>query len=409
MIHIKSMVGRLRLGINPIVVKELRSRMRGMRAFAILTGVLLLLAGVSYTLYRVVLAATRYSSTPVSPQVGQTLFVGLALVELLMICFITPAITAGAISSEQERLTYEMLLATPLRPASILWGKLISALGYVFLLIFAAMPMASLVFIYGGVTPVDMLKTLAILAATAVTLGVIGVFVSTWLGRTARATVISYLMALGLLIGPPLLYVMAGVLVQGQSPRWLLAPSPISALFSALAIASPYGKQISFLSELGYMLGGFLGIRPGGVPLPYIPRPLYHYTLVLYGGLSLVLYLLATRLVRPSRRWHIRWREALGALALVAVLGGAAAVPFALTADRYERLRVEPTPMPPSLAPGGVETKVVRIEPTPTSDARAFSEADQAAVYVATIRQLYAVDHIHPEPCQQGPHARDGR
>ena len=114
------MHGRLRLGINPIIVKELRSRMRGARAFAVLTGTLLLLATVSYALYRIVLAATRYSSSPLSPQIGQSLFAGLAFLELMMVCFVTPAVTAGAISSEQEKLTYEMLLATPMRPASIL-------------------------------------------------------------------------------------------------------------------------------------------------------------------------------------------------------------------------------------------------------------------------------------------------
>ena len=48
------------LGMNPIMVKELRSRMRGARAFVILTATLLLLGTVSYALYRIVL--TRMSS-----------------------------------------------------------------------------------------------------------------------------------------------------------------------------------------------------------------------------------------------------------------------------------------------------------------------------------------------------------
>ena len=246
MVHVKSMVSRQRLGVNPIVIKELMSRMRGVRAFAILTGVLLLLAGVSYALYRIVLATTRHPIASIGPEVGQTLFVGLALVELLMICLITPAITAGAVSGERERLTLEMLFATPLHPASIVWGKLVSALSYVLLLIFAALPMASLMLIFGGVTPVDMLKALAILVATAITFGVIGVFASTWLGRTARATVVSYLAALGLLIGPLLLYVMAGMPAQGQSPGWLLVLSPIGALFSALFLSAPYGRDQLF-------------------------------------------------------------------------------------------------------------------------------------------------------------------
>ena len=175
---------RTLLRANPIIVKELRSRMRGWRAFAVLTGALLLMGGISYLLYRIVLAATQYDSTPVSPQIGQAVFVGLMVVELMIVCFITPAVTAGSISGEREKLTYEMLLATPLRPASVLWGKLISALSYVFLLILAGIPMASLVFIFGGVALVDMVKSLVVLLATTVTLGVIGVFMSALLRRT---------------------------------------------------------------------------------------------------------------------------------------------------------------------------------------------------------------------------------
>jgi ABC-2 type transport system permease protein len=140
---------KIHLGANPIIVKELRSRMRDTRAFATLTAMLLLLGGSSYLLYRLAITTSSYSSIPLSPQIGQTLFLALAFLELMVICAIAPAVTAGAISSEQEKLTYEMLMATPLHPASILWGKLVSALSYVFLLIFAAIPMASLIFIFG--------------------------------------------------------------------------------------------------------------------------------------------------------------------------------------------------------------------------------------------------------------------
>jgi ABC-2 type transport system permease protein len=389
-----------------------------------------------------VLSAMRYSNMPVSPQIGQMLLVGLAIVELMMVCFVTPAVTAGAISSEREKLTYEMLLATPLRPASILWGKLISALGYVFLLIFAAVPMASLVFTFGGVTLVDMLKVLVILLATAVTLGVAGVFMSVWVGRTVRATVLSYLFVLGLLIGPLIVYIFVGVIVQAMPPRWLLVPNPVSALISGLSSASSYGGPMDFLGGLSMILGGTFGARDGSALAGSqgIPRPLYHYTLPLYGVLSLTLYLLAARLVRPSRRWRIRWREALAAFLLFLALGGAVAVPFVLTADRYERVTVpaKPTPVPFMPPPVLVEKRVVPVlEPTPTlpptitpsptpaqapptqpaspppgigrgpggghrpptvTGTSAFSETDQVAIYAAVVRQLYKVDHMRSEP-----------
>lgn len=404
---------KLWLGLNPIVVKELRSRMRGARAFAVLTGMLVLLGIVSYALYRIMLATTRYSSAPISPQIGQTLFTGLAFLELMMVCFVAPAVTAGAISGEREKLTYEMLLATPMRPASILWGKLISALSYVLLLIFAAIPMASLVFIFGGVAPRDMMKALVILLAVAVTLGVVGIFMSTWLGRTGRATVLSYLVVLALLMGPVFIYVLVGVLQQREPPRWILVPNPVSALFSALTPASP-GNGISGLFwGVGMAAGGNLRILSGPGGQAQIPRPLYHYTLPLYGMLTLVLYLLATRLVQPTRRWRVGGKEVSVVLASLLAFGGVVTLAFVTTANRYEKASIFATPTPVSRVPppAVVQQEVVRavpvkppppvptdtpqaasLSPTPTPTP-AFLEDDQAAIYAAVVRQLYTVDH----------------
>lgn len=408
---------RTLLRTNPIIVKELRSRMRGWRAFAVLTGALVLMGGISYLLYRIVLAATQYDSTPVSPQIGQAVFVGLMVVELMIVCFITPAATAGSISGEREKLTYEMLLATPLRPASVLWGKLISALSYVFLLILAGIPMASLVFIFGGVALVDMVKSLVVLLATAVTMGVIGVFMSALLRRTVTATVLSYLSALALLIGPLLVYIFVGVLRQAEPPRWILIPNPASALFSALAPSTPQGGG-GFLTQLSWVLSGALGMMDGrAMSSARVPRPLYHYTLPLYGLISLILYAWATRLVRTTRRWRIRWREVLLGLACLVVFFGVVSIPFLLTLDRYESISIVRAPTPvPRVVPVMVEREVRMVvvedgevpplmptatpappgaQPEPVQD---LSEEAQIAIYAAVIRQLYMVDHTFDRP-----------
>lgn len=385
------------LRANPIIVKELRSRMRGARAFATLTGVLLLLGAVSYALYRIVLSTMRYSGAPLSPQIGQALFTTLAFLELMMVCAITPAVTAGAISSEREKLTYEMLLATPLRPASILWGKLVSALSYVFLLIFAAVPMASLVFIFGGVTPRDMIKALVILVAVAVTLGVLGLFMSAWLGRTGRATVLSYLLVLALLIGPLLVYVLVGIMRQAEPPRWILVPNPMSALFSAMTPATPGPAAGGFFFGLSMGLSGNLrALSSGQIG---VPRPLYHYTLPLYGAMTLALFLLSTRLIQPARRWRVSWKEMLISLALFLVLGGTVALVFGLTSGRYEQVSIlsAPTPVPvpgPVVVQKAVAVPMQVPPPVPTlTPTPALIEGDQVAIYAAVVRQLLTVDH----------------
>jgi ABC-2 type transport system permease protein len=396
------------LSANPIIVKELRSRMRGARAFVTLTAVLLLLGGISYGIYRIVVLTSTYNTAPLSPQIGQTLFMALVSLELGLICLLTPAITAGTISGELEHQTYEMLLATPLRPASILRGKLFSALSYIFVLILASVPLSSLVFIFGGVAPRDMLKALIVLLVVAVTLGMVGVFMSAWLKRTGAATVLSYVVVLLLFFGPVFFYVLSGVMRQAEPPRWILILNPLSALSSAIAPSMPSNSLGGALSGISMLLAGNLGLLTGSGG--GIPRPLYHYTLPLYGALSLALYFFAIRLVQPVRRWRIRWRDVAAALALLLLLFGAAAAGFLVTSDRYEGwgLGLGPTQAPVEPAPVVVRALVPEQSvptapvlmtltavpppgagpvPTPTP---ALPPPDQAALYAIVIRDLLA-------------------
>ncbi len=335
-----------RFELNPVIVKELRSRMRGGRAFATLTAALLLLVACGYGLYRLTLAATQYSSMPLSPQIGQVLFAGLVFIELLLISVIVPSVTANAISSEVEKQTYEMLLTTPLPPSRILWGKLIASLGYVFLLIFAAVPLASIVFVFGGVTLRDMFKAIVVLCISAVTFGVIGLFMSALFKRSGRAVAATYIAVLILLLGPLVLAISAGILRQGDPPRWIMIPSPISALGSSLMPSvNPQN-----LSSLFWMLGSPVYWVMGApqISLTSIPRPIYHYSLPLYIGLTLILYLITTRLVKPARRWQISWAEALVGFTLLLGFVGVVLLGYAATANRYENIILldEATPTP---------------------------------------------------------------
>jgi ABC-type transport system involved in multi-copper enzyme maturation permease subunit len=418
-------LSNLQLGINPIIVKELRARMRETRAFAILTSVLLILGVVSYLIYRMSLVlAGAYTTTPLSPQIGQMLFLALAFLELMMVCAIAPAVTAGAISGEQEKLTYEMLIATPLHPASILWGKLVSALSYVFLLIFAAIPMFSLIFIFGGVTVRDMVKALVILVIVAVTFGILGLFMSAWLKRTSRATVASFLVVVALVAGTFFLYIAIGVIRQVEPPRWLLAANPVSALFSAISSALPNeGSAFGFIGMLGWNLGGSLRLLSGStISYSGIPRPLYHYSLPLYTAVALVLYLLSTRLVLPTHRWRLGPRQVLIALVLLLGLAGTVILAFRITADRYENAGGPAVinPLQPVFEKGFVQPPVQVLEvpaqeviayPEPGSEAptatplpvmSSLLPEDQSVIYGAAIYQLYSVDFFSNQPPPSG-------
>jgi ABC-type transport system involved in multi-copper enzyme maturation permease subunit len=304
------------LQLNPIMVKEFRSRMRGWRAFAILTGYLVFLALFSYGLYQLLLLVTRTGGVgmPLSPFMGRALYTAIANLSLFFVAFLTPALTAGAISSEHENLTLEMLLATPLAAHAILLGKLVSTASYIFILLFAAIPIASLVFTFGGVTPADLFQAGLIIMATGITFGIIGLFFSAWRKRTIQAIVLSYLVILALVAGTYAVFIFWGVMIQDMPPRYVLVLNPFSALASVFS--SPGGSSSSVFGLFTLLAG----VRPDmiGSELLASQRPLWHYTLAFDVGLGGVLYLLATRLIQPVRPWRIGWRSlAVGALIIV--------------------------------------------------------------------------------------------
>ncbi|KPV54588.1 ABC transporter, partial [Kouleothrix aurantiaca] len=74
---------------NPVLVKELRGRMRGARAFVLLTIYLLILSGVSLLFYAAI-ADVSASDLNSGRTIGKSLFLLIAAVALIEVCIITP-------------------------------------------------------------------------------------------------------------------------------------------------------------------------------------------------------------------------------------------------------------------------------------------------------------------------------
>ena len=86
-----------------------------------------------------------------------------------------------------------------------------------------------------------MLKGLLVLVVVAITLGIYGLFLSAWLGRTGRATVVGFISVMGLIVGPLGRDDRRGPfrLARRISAAPFLAVSPISMLSSAVDHQSP--------------------------------------------------------------------------------------------------------------------------------------------------------------------------
>ena len=200
-------VGLMTLGdlgvfrLNPVMLKELRGRMRGLRGFAIITIFLILMSFFTILLY---LLRVPQGGAVVTGELGRLLFIGVLFIELMLIIFIVPALTAGAITSERERKTYDLLQTTLITKAAFVVGKMQSALGYIMLLLLSAIPLQSIAFLFGGVSESEMILALLILAVSAMALGAFGMFFSSVTERTLSATVRAYTAALAIAIGLPI-------------------------------------------------------------------------------------------------------------------------------------------------------------------------------------------------------------
>jgi ABC-type transport system involved in multi-copper enzyme maturation permease subunit len=196
---------------NPIVTKEVRSRMRTWRAPVVLVAFLTVLAAVGYAAYRA--SAPLVNGTSNRGQVGLAVFAALSATVMVLVALIVPGLVGGAVSGERERQTLDLLLVTPVGPARIIAGKLASALLFVLLLVVAALPLFSVVFILGGVDLGAVISVVVVTLVTALTLGGLSMFCSVVLRRTTSATVSSYIAGFLLFFAP----LVAGALVYSSS------------------------------------------------------------------------------------------------------------------------------------------------------------------------------------------------
>ena len=217
---------------NPVAVRELRGRMRGRRAFVVLTIYLALMSSLVLIVYLAFSAASNNVFGPSSRQAGKAVFGAVLSIQVFLVIFIGPAFTSAAISGEKDRKTYDLLRTTLLPARSLVTGKLISALAYVFLLILVSIPLQSIAFLLGGISFIELFLSQVLIIISAVTYALIGLYFSTVMRSTLAASVATFASALLLAMGGPFLAGILGSLVGA----FLFGPSMPDWTMQALLI-----------------------------------------------------------------------------------------------------------------------------------------------------------------------------
>jgi ABC-2 type transport system permease protein len=248
---------------NPIVAKEYRSRMRTWRSPVAMTVYILLLGGLGWAIFSAMSASVHSAfNQGQAASFGQGLFIYLILFQMVLLAFITPALTAGAISSERERQTIDLLFVTPIPPFSIIWGKLLASMSFVVLLLTISVPIFSLVFLFGGIELDQVVEAFLVTAVTAMTLGFVGVAFSTLFRRTLAATVAAYGAAFVLLVGTLIYGLLFPTIVN---PNSTTAPAPPAVTFISPAIPLITIATNQPVSGYGYRYDSQGGPNPVGL------------------------------------------------------------------------------------------------------------------------------------------------
>lgn len=332
--------GRL-AGVTAIWIRELRGRMRGKRAFIFITVYLTILVGLFWAALQ---AGGQFWTMGALESIafGRGTFGAVMFIEALVIVALAPAYTAGLISQEHEKQTFDLLSATPISSLAIVLGKLLSGLSYLGLIVGASIPIASLAFLFGGVDVIDLVRGYFVLVVTGIGIGSIGVWCSAAMNRTQPATVAAFVITALVVLGATGSWIILEARASDQQtaapPEALLYLNPFAAMSDVICQATASGcfvaeglARAAAQDQATQVLDAgpapeVVGIPPGAVPAgaccppqvqqfgPQFVQPTFvggdfwPKTVLAYILLTPIALFGAAQSLSPTRRWHWRGR-----------------------------------------------------------------------------------------------------
>ena len=215
--------------MNPICKREMKVAVRSIRIPAIITVCTSILALVALLSMYLNVAQVKMTAE-IQYRSFLELYMFVTVIEFLMLVFLMPALTAGAISGERDRQTLDIMMTTMVSRWDIVSGKLFSSLMVMFLVIISTFPILALVFVYGGIGWLDMGILMICYFISALLTGGIGVFCSTLFRRSTVSTVIAYSITAVFFIGT-------------YAANWLTQSLVAMGSAGAYAISETVGKS----------------------------------------------------------------------------------------------------------------------------------------------------------------------
>lgn len=246
---------------NALYEKELKQSVRsikfpitlGLYCFTLAVIGLFTLVAISTSSYPIYNAYTIKQDFIVFYSILFGLEFGLAL-------FAIPALAGGAISTERDHGTLDLLLSTNLGTFRIIIGKLLSALSKLMLYVFSSLPILALIFTMGGAGLGDLGKYILLIILTSIYIGSFGIFMSTIFKKTSTATAVTYIWVMFITLGTIFVTFISNVFsaVDNSSLNFVFLLNPIVTLFALLdsqvGLPEVIGNYIRFQNNTDFIM-----------------------------------------------------------------------------------------------------------------------------------------------------------
>ena len=276
---------------NPVLMKELKLRFR---FFKSITGLMFYLLALCIVVIGFFMIVTQFNGSGYfRPSESFILFMMISVLQMGLVMFITPGLTAGAISSEREKQTLNMLLMTTQSSWQIIFGKLTSSIAFLGLLLTAGLPIYSIVFLFGGVSPLQLVTIFFFYFVTMIAIGSIGIFFSTVTKRTITSMIATY-GAMIFIGGFTAFFYFIGIVIDQSSMATMSSTyTPYSPITYFWASINPGALMLTILSsDMGEALYSTTGVRLP-VWIPY---------LIFYVMLTVAMLLLSVKKLRVNMK-----------------------------------------------------------------------------------------------------------
>jgi ABC-type transport system involved in multi-copper enzyme maturation permease subunit len=205
-------------------------------------------------------SATALSSTLTIKEVAsfaESTFVRFAIVQLVTVLLLIPALFGGAIADEKQRKTLHYLMASRLSSFEIVADKVLGRSPHLAVFLAMGLPIVSLLGLFGGVSLESVVIAYVGTISTASFAVALTVLVSTLARKVRQAVLIAYVLMLGWQ-SVPVIVGLLGPRLYPQTYGW------IDPIFSWVGATCPLNVYVSMA-----MRRGFRGMFVFGGPGPW--------------------------------------------------------------------------------------------------------------------------------------------